>query len=97
MDMFEAYEKHVRPEDTALFAQMEADAKKDALNLWEDSEPNNTQTLGEQSPGPSEDKIENVSRETLTQLTDEDVNRIATRLAELMGQKGGNDGDAGNC
>jgi len=95
MDMFEAYDKYVKPEDDAAATALAEAAKKEANNLWDDNQPPEDKKVIDQPE--VEDK--NVSRETSTAptLSDTDIDAIAKRLAEIMGQKGGtNDGTDGH-
>ncbi len=96
MDMFEAYDKYIKPEDDAAAAALAEAAKKEAENLWDDHQPSTEEKKVVDQPGVQDT---NVSRETSTAptLSDTDIDAIAKRLAEIMGQKGGtNDGSDGN-
>ena len=96
MELFEAYDKYVKPEDDAAAAALAEAAKKSDDQLWDDNQPPTEDRKVVDQPG---DQNKNVSRETSTgpNLSETDIDAIARRLAEIMGQKGGSDGDNGGC
>ena len=92
MELFEAYDKYVKPEDDAAAAALAEAAKKSDDQLWDDNQP----------PTVEENKVvdqpgDQNKTSTGSNLSETDIDAIAKRLAEIMGQKGGSDGDNGSC
>lgn len=87
MDMFDAYEKYIKPEDEAMKQALIEESKKQEDKLWDDGTDGNDQpnekTPPEQSQNPP----------ALT-LTEDQMQKIIAGV--IAGMKGGSeDGDAG--
>lgn len=89
MELFEAYDKYVKPDDDAQAAALAEQAKKEDNNLWEDGQSANNE---DNVADPQKDVINKTST-----LSEAEITAIAQKMVELMGQKGGNDGNAGDC
>ena len=88
MDCFDMYDKFVKADDEAMTKQLQAQAENDADNLWDDNQPPTEENRGIDQSQAAAEKTPN--------LSDADITAIAAKMVELMGQKGGSDGDAGN-
>lgn len=89
MDCFDMYDKYVKPEDDAQAAALAEQAKQEDNNLWDDNQPGTEKKEGIDQP---KDVIE---QKAVSSLSDADITAIAQKMVELMGQKGGKDGDEG--
>ena len=86
MDMFDAYEKFVKPEDDAMKQALIEESKKEEDKLWDDG------TNGNDQPNETKTPEQSQTPPALT-LTEDQMQKIIAGV--IAGMKGGSDGDAG--
>ena len=86
MDMFDAYEKFVKPEDDAMKQALIEESKKEEDKLWDDGTNGNDQPKETKTPEQSQ------TPPALT-LSEDQMQKIIAGV--IAGMKGGSDGDAG--